>query len=329
MASGFLTSKQIVYISLVGDMLIFITKLVAAALTGSSSMMSEAVHTLVDTANDALLLYGYRRAERRPDLIHPLGYGRELYFWSFIVALMLFGFGALVAIFEGSQQLTRPESIEHPILNYAVLACSFIFESISWLPALQRLRMTRGKGGYWDAIHRSKDPASFMVLFEDSAALIGIVIAALGTYLSKTWGMPILDGIASISIGIVLAVVAALLACENMSLLIGERASPALVTAVVVLAKAEPGVIDVHGALTIHLAPDQIMIALSIEFAEQLRALEIENCVAAIEHRIKDTYPDIAILFVKPQTSNSFEAWRAHRFGTALQITSGASRSQW
>jgi cation diffusion facilitator family transporter len=320
MARTLLTSKQIVYISLLGDMLVFTTKLAAAILTGSSSMMSEAVHTFVDTANDVLLLYGYRRAERAPDVLHPLGYGRELYFWSFIVALMLFCFGAIVALSQGWQQITRPAPIENPAINYMVLLFSFLFEGISWLTAFRRLRITRGDSGYWEAVRSSKDPPSFMVLFEDSAALIGIIIAALGISLSKLFDLPILDGVASFAIGTVLAVVAAIIARESKSLLIGERASPALAAAVVGIARAEPGVTGAHSAVTVHLAPDQIMVALSVEFADVLHARAIESCVVTIEDRVKKAHPEIVMLFVKPQTSDRFEAWKAHRFGASNAV---------
>lgn len=315
MARSCVTTKRIVYLALAGDVLIFGTKLAAAMMTGSSSMLSEAVHTLVDTANEALLLYGYRRAERPPDIVHPLGYGRELYFWSFIVALMLFGFGAGVALLQGWHHIVNPQPIENPAVNYIVLAFSFVFEAVSWAAAFRQLRATRGDLSYWQAVHRSKDPPSFMVLFEDSASLIGILVAALGIFLATTFNMPVLDGVASVIIGIVLAVVAAVLARESKSLLIGERASPVLVAAAVNLAMEHPGVLRANGAITVHLAPDQIVVALSIEFKETLLALEIEDCVAGIEHRIREMHPEIVVLFIKPQTAKNFEAWRSHRYG--------------
>ncbi len=195
------TSKQIVYLALAGNILVTITKMIAAVATGSAAMLSEAIHSLVDSANEGLLLYGYRMAVRRPDNLHPLGYGRELYFWSFIVALLLFGLGAGVSLYEGVQHILAPRPIDHPFVSYVVLACAFVFEGASWLAAFLKLRATRGDLGYWEAVHKSKDPPSFMVLFEDSAALTGIVIAALGIYLSQKLALPILDGVASVLIG--------------------------------------------------------------------------------------------------------------------------------
>jgi cation diffusion facilitator family transporter len=309
------TSKQIVYLALLGNVLVAATKIVAALLTGSAAMMSEAIHSLVDTANEGLLLFGYRMAVRRPDSLHPLGYGRELYFWSFIVALLLFGLGAGVSIYQGIQHILVPSQIDHPYVSYIVLACAFLFEGMSWLAALRKLHATRGELGYWQAIHHSKDPPTFMVLFEDSAALVGIMIAALGIFLSQFLALPEIDGIASVMIGLVLATVASILAYECKSLLIGEPASPWLVAAAIDLAKKEPGVVSANGALTVHLSPDQILLALSVEFGDDLRASQIERCVEGIENSIRAAYPQIVTLFVKPQTPETFERWRKIRYG--------------
>jgi len=309
------TSKQIVYLALLGNLLVTVTKVVAAALTGSAAMLSEAVHSLVDSANEGLLLHGYRTALRRPDSLHPLGYGRELYFWSFIVALLLFGLGAGVSLYQGVQHVLTPKVIDHPYVSYIVLACAFLFEGMSWLVAFRKLRATRGNLGYWQAIHGSKDPPSFMVLFEDSAALVGIIIAALGTFLSQQLALPMLDGVASILIGLVLAAVATILAYESKSLLIGEPASPVLVSAVVALALKEPGVVSANGAFTVHLSPDQILVALSVEFSDDLRSPELEYCVEAIETRIRDAHPEIITLFIKPQTPERFAQWKRLQYG--------------
>ena len=274
MARSNASSKQIVFLALAGDLLVVCAKAVAALSTGSSAMLSEAVHSLVDSANEGLLLYAYKRANRRPDLIHPLGYGRELYFWSFIVALMLFGLGAGVSLYQGVQHILTPVLNFNPIVNYVVLACSFVFEGVSWCSAFRRLRATRGGLGYWEAIHRSKDPPSFMVLLEDSAALAGVVIAALGIYLSHKLTLPWLDGLASVLIAVLLALVAMILARETKSLLIGERASPAMISGAVDVARRTPGVVSANGAITVQLAPNQILAALSIEFDDHLNAVE-------------------------------------------------------
>ncbi|WP_445143342.1 cation diffusion facilitator family transporter [Dyella sp. Tek66A03] len=317
MARSCSTSKQIVYLALLGDLLVAGTKVTAAILSGSAAMVSEAIHSLVDSANEGLLLHGYKLALRRPDAIHPLGYGRELYFWSFIVALMLFGLGAGASLYHGVRHILEPTPIDHVLINYVVLACAFVFEGVSWVAAFRKLRSTRGDLTYWQAIHRSKDPPSFMVLFEDSAALAGNVIAALGIYLSEALNLPVLDGVASVLIGLILAIVAAILVRESKSLLIGERAAPSLVAAAVGLAQATPGVSKANGALTVHLSPDQILAALSIEFAEGLQSREVEQCVEAIEQRIRGVYPEIVTLFIKPQTNARFQEWRQEQFGPA------------
>ncbi|WP_109126068.1 cation diffusion facilitator family transporter [Dyella sp. C11] len=317
MARSCSTSKNIVYLALLGDLLVASTKVIAAVVTGSAAMLSEAIHSLVDSTNEWLLLHGYKMALRRPDAIHPLGYGRELYFWSFIVALMLFGLGAGASLYHGVQHILEPAAIEHPVVNYVVLGCAFVFEGISWLAAFRKLRATRGELTYWQAIHRSKDPPSFMVLFEDSAALAGNVIAALGIYLSLALDLPVLDGVASVLIGLILAIVAGILARESKSLLIGERANPTLVTGILALAAATPGVSKANGALTVHLAPDQILAGLSVEFVKDLHADQIEACVQSIEQRIQNAHPEIVTLFIKPQTNERYQVWRAMHYGPA------------
>jgi cation diffusion facilitator family transporter len=308
------SSKKVIYAALAGNLLVAITKFVAAASTGSSSMMSEGVHSLVDTGNGALLLYGYHRSSRRPDPMHPLGYGRELYFWSFVVALLLFALGAGVSIYEGVTHIARPASIENVRVNYIVLAVSFLFEGISWLIALRTFRAAKGRLGYWEAVRKSKDPPSFMVLFEDTAALIGIAVAAVGIFAADNLQMPALDGVASILIGAVLAITATLLARESKELLIGERAGESINSSIIALARDEAGVEGANGAITVHLAPDQIVVALSLEFADELRTPQIENCVVALEKRIREKHPEVISLFVKPQTRRTFENARGERF---------------
>ncbi|MBP0589576.1 cation diffusion facilitator family transporter [Paraburkholderia sp. LEh10] len=307
-------SKKVVYIALFGDILIVCTKIAAAIVTGSAAMLSEAVHSIVDSANEALLLYGYSESERRPDTIHPLGYGRELYFWSFIVSLMLFGFGAGVSLYQGTQHVLSPKPIEYAFVNYVVLAFSFVFEGVSWFTAFRSLRETRGKLSYWEAIHKSKDPPSFMVLLEDSAALVSIIAAATGIFLSHTYHFYVMDGFASIMIGLVLATVAAIIANESKSLLIGEGASPALVTSILDLTVAEPGVVSANGVFTVHLSPDQVLVALSVEFDDAMQTPQLERCVVELESRIRSAHPEVVILFVKPQTKHRYQEWKAARY---------------
>ena len=308
-------SKVAVYAGLIGNLLVAVTKGIAAAWTGSSSMLSEAVHSLVDTGNGVLLLYGMHRASERPDATHPFGYGRELYFWSFIVALLIFALGSGVSILQGIAHIRAPEEINDPIVNYVVLAFAFVFEGASWTIALRKFREVKGDLGYVEAFRRSKDPPSFMVLFEDSAALIGIVIAAIGTFASAHLGVPTMDGAASILIGVVLAVTSMLLARESKSLLIGERARQSLTDAIVRVAANEPGVKSANGIITTQMGPDQIVAALSIDFANELTAQDVERIVAEIERKVRGEHPEVVTLFVKPQSDAAFREAIAQRYG--------------
>lgn len=307
--------KFVVYAALAGNAAVALTKLMAAFVTGSAGMFSEAVHSVVDTANEILLLHGYRRAERKPSFMHPLGYGRELYFWSFIVSLLLFGLGAGVSVYQGIRHVMEPHPIEHIAVSYAVLGLSLVFEGTSWTIAWRTFARIRGDTGFWVAFRRSKDPPSFMVLFEDSAALIGISFAVAGLAASQITADSVYDGIASILIGLVLAVTATLLAVESKSLLIGERAPPALVADICRLTQEQPGVANANSALTAQLAPDQVLVALSIEFNDDLCTSQIEACVAAIEDKVRTAHPEVVSLFVKPQTLKQFEAAARKRFG--------------
>ena len=315
-----ISSRVVVYAALAGNLAIALTKGVAAFVTGSAAMFSEAVHSAVDTGNEMLLLYGYRRAARPPDLIHPLGYGRELYFWSFIVALMLFGLGAGVSLYQGINHVLHPTPLENPMVSYIVLGLASVFEGASWLVALRGFKHAHPDVSFWQAFKRSKDPPGFMVLFEDSAALIGIVIAALGTFLASHYGNPLFDGMASIAIGLVLAVTALLLAIESKSLLIGERADPKLVASILDTAKAEPGVTSANGALTVQLSPDQMLAALSIDFDPALTSEDIERSIERIEQRVRAAHPEVTALFVKPQSPERYQLARHERFGALPNV---------
>lgn len=308
-------SKFVVYAALLGNLMVALIKFGAAAITGSSSMLSEGVHSLVDTGNEGLLLYGFHRASLRPDASHPLGYGRELYFWSFVVGLLLFTTGAGVSVYEGISHILSPSPIESVLVSYVVLGLSFLFEAGSWWVALTAFRRAKREAGYLEAVRRSKDPPSFMVLLEDTAALIGIAIAALGIFLSVRLDRPELDGVASILIGLVLAVTALLVARESKGLLIGEPAHSEIDAAILELAEQEGCIEGANGVITVHLAPDQIVASLSLEFSDELRTPDIERCVESLERRIREKYPQVISLFIKPQTPHRFEAARRERFG--------------
>jgi cation diffusion facilitator family transporter len=293
--------RFVIFAALAGNLAIAIVKFGAAILSGSSAMLTEGVHSVVDTGNQLLLLYGLKRAERPPDTIHPFGYGRELYFWSFVVALLIFAGGALISIYEGVQHILHPEPMRHAVVNFIVLGISFLFEGGSCLVALREFDRSRGNLGWWRAIRRSKDPSTFTVLFEDMAALVGIGIAGLFISLSLWTGDPRLDGVGSVLIGLVLAIVAFLLGQECKGLLIGERAAPELTNAITEIAAAERGVCAVNEVLSIHLAPDQVVSTLSLDFDDKMMTRDIERAVVAIEQRIQAAHPEIRRLFIRPQ----------------------------
>jgi cation diffusion facilitator family transporter len=302
------SSTVVVYAALAGNLGVALTKIVAALWTGSAAMASEAIHSAVDTSNELLLLYGLKRSELPADQEHPLGYGRELYFWSFIVALLVFAGGSVASVYEGVQHMLRPEPIRAPLVNYVVLGLSAAFEGGSWWMSLRQFSRAKGRLGFYEAFRRSKDPPSFMVLFEDSAALLGLGVAALGNLGAEFLHQPWLDGAASVLIGAILAGVAGLLARESKSLLIGESASPVLATSILSIAAAHDGVAAVNNLLTVQLAPDQVVAALSLEFEDKLRAPQIEAIVAEIEAEIVRTHPQIVLLFVKPQAPEAYQA---------------------
>jgi cation diffusion facilitator family transporter len=303
-------SMKVIYAALIGNLLIACTKFAAALFTGSSAMLSEGVHSLVDTGNEVLLLHGLRRAARPPDRSHPLGHGREIYFWSFIVALLVFALGAGVSLYQGVAHIRAPEPIENPKVNYVVLGFSFLFEGYSWRVALKEFRATKGKAGYLEAVRRSKDPTTFTVLFEDSAALAGLAIALVGIGAAQALDMPELDGVASLGIGLVLAATAVFLARECKGLLIGEAALPEVQASVLRIANEDPAVQRANGVITVQMGPSQIVAALSAEFEDHLTSPEIEACVGRIEARIRTAHPEITTLFVKPQTAHT---WRERR----------------
>jgi len=317
------STRQSVYAALVGNLLVAATKTIAAVWTGSSAMLSEAIHSFVDTGNELLLLHGMRRSMQQADPEHPLGYGRELYFWSFIVALMVFALGAGVSIYQGVVHVRQPQPISRPLVSYVVFGLCFLFEGASWLVSLRQFRAAKGPLGYYEAFRRSKNPPSFMVLSEDSAALVGIVIGVAGTFAATTLNMPVADGVASILIGLVLAVVAALLARESKSLLIGERGDRRLNAAILRIAQEQRPVACVNGLLTMQLAPNQIVAALSLQFADDIRASEIEQLVLALEQQIRQAHPEVIDLFVKPQTDEAYRENMRRRFGAARPATAG------
>jgi cation diffusion facilitator family transporter len=302
---GHSETRFTILVALAGNLAIAAMKFVAAFFTGSSAMLSEAFHSTVDTGNEVLLLYGQHRASRPADAAHPLGYGRELYFWSFIVALFIFATGAGLSFYEGLQHLLRPEPIETAWISYGVLGFSFVFELSSWVVALRNFRRTKGEDGYWQAVRESKNPPDFIVLFEDTAALVGILIAAMGTFLSAHYGLHIADGAASIGIALVLAGVAVVLARESKGLLLGEPANAATVDSIRAIAARSPAIEKVNGMVTVHLAPDQVLVALSADFHDSIDAGEVERAIARVQDEIRAENPSVAIVYLTPRSASA------------------------
>jgi cation diffusion facilitator family transporter len=294
------TSRTAIIAALVGNILVAITKAVAALFTGSSAMLSEAVHSFVDSGNEILLLYGQHRAAKPADDQHPFGYGRELYFWCFVVALLIFAVGAGVSAYEGVIHIRHPEPIDQVWISFVVLGLAALFEGITWWFGWKAFARVRKSRPVWDAFVASKDPTSFMVLFEDSAALIGIAIAAAATFLSWKLGLPWIDGAGSILIGAVLAIVSVLLARESKELLIGERAPPELSKLLHEVASKDPCVIKVVDITTTQMAPDQVIASISIEIDETLRVPEVEQLIRRIEAAMRERLPQLLRVFIRP-----------------------------
>ena len=299
-------SKKVIYAALAGNGLIAITKFGAAAVTGSSAMLSEAIHSMVDTGNQGLLLYGLKRAARPADQKHPFGYSMELYFWTFIVAILIFAVGAGISIYEGVSKLLTPHPITNPMVNYVVLAIAMVFEAAAWWVALKEFNRSKGGLGYLAAVRESKDPTVFTVLFEDSAAMLGLIVAFIGILLSDQLGLPALDSAASIVIGLILGATAALLAYESKGLLIGESADSELVLEVEKIAMGKVGIERVNELLTMHLGPTDILLNLSLDFDDSLSAGQVETAISEMETAIKTAFPEIARVFIEAQS------WRAH-----------------
>ena len=292
-------SKTVVWAALAGNLAIAASKILAASFTGSSAMWSEAVHSLVDTGNQGLMLLGMRRSSRPPSPTHPFGHGLELYFWSFIVAIMIFGLGAGVSVYQGVGKLLHPGPIENVWVNYLVLAVGVVFEGGVWLFALREFRRRHRKLGWIRAIRSSKDPTVFTVLFEDTAALLGLLVALVGVTLTQWTGQPRYDALASVIIGLILAATAGLLANECRGLLTGEAAAAPVRKKICALLCQHPSVIEVHRVLTMHFSPQDVLLTASIKFDDSLAVPELERVIAELEDSIRQHHPEIRRIFLE------------------------------
>ena len=295
------SSKKVIYAALAGNGLIAVSKFWAAAYTGSAAMFSEAIHSVVDTGNQCLLLYGLKRAKRPADKTHPFGYGMEVYFWSFVVAILIFGLGAGISINEGIAKVKSPHPVNDPFINYIVIGFSIVFEALAFSFAYKEFYKSKGSQNWIKAVRASKDPAIFTVLFEDFAALIGLMVAGISIYLSDILNMPVLDGIASIIIGLILAVTASCLAFECKGLLMGESASEAVLTGIKDIIKDESQVLHINEILTMHLGPRDILLNLSLDFKDELSSGNVEETISKLELGIKNKFPEIKRVFIEAQ----------------------------
>ena len=295
------SSKTSIYAALAANIGIGIAKFVGAAISGSSAMLSEGIHSVVDSTNEVLLLYGLKRSKMQPDEQHPLGYSQEIYFWSLVVAVLIFALGGGVSIYEGIHSFQDSSASRSPIVSYIVLGVAAIFEGTALYISIREFNQNypRKNIGLWTAIRQSKDPSSFIVIVEDFAALIGLGLAFAGVFLSEVTQNSIYDGIASIIIGILLTVVATVLVAETKGLLLGESASPEIRESIKMIVKSDQAVSKMEAPITFHLGPKDIMLALNIEFKDDLSSDEIEAAIRRIEQNIRDSHQEIKRIFVE------------------------------
>jgi cation diffusion facilitator family transporter len=298
MASG---STKVIIAALIGNTLISITKFIAAFITGSSAMLSEGIHSLVDTGNQVLLLHGLKQAKKPADQHFPFGHGKEVYFWSFIVAILIFALGGGISIYEGIQHILHPEPITNPMINYIVLGLAMLFEGAAWFFAFREFSRAKGKHGYIEAVQRGKDPSIFVVLFEDSAAMLGLLVAFAGIALTQSTGYLYFDGAASIIIGLILLGTAIWLAYETKGLLIGESANRHVIDGIRTILNTHASTEHVNEVLTMHMGPDFVLANISIDFQDELTAEDIETAVAEMDQLIKNKYPQIKRIFIEAE----------------------------
>ncbi|MGD8407061.1 MAG: cation diffusion facilitator family transporter [Thiohalophilus sp.] len=295
------SSKKVIIAALIGNSLIAVTKFIAAAITGSSAMLSEGIHSLVDTGNQILLLHGIKQSRKPADERFPFGHGKEIYFWSFVVAILIFALGGGISIYEGIQHVRHPEAISSPLINYIVLGLAMIFEGAAWYFALREFTRAKGKWSYVQAVQRAKDPSTFVVLFEDSAAMLGLLIAFIGVALSQFTGILVFDGIASIIIGLILIGTAIWLAYETKGLLIGESANPRVVNGIRDILNSYDNIEHVNEILTMHIGPEYILVNISVDFTDKTTAQNLETTIAEIDSHIKKEFSNVKRIFVESE----------------------------
>jgi len=292
-------SAFVLYAAMAGNIAIAIVKFIGAAFTGSAAMLSEGIHSAVDTGNGWLLLLGKRLSRQPADERHPFGHGQELYFWSLIVAVLIFGVGGGVSAYEGVLNVIQPPPLQSATWNYWILACAALFEGCSLAVALRKFWRDKGQDSFWLALRKSKDPAVYTVIAEDSAALLGVAIAALGIYASHRWNMPRLDGVASVVIGVLLAMVACFLIYQCRRLLVGEAVDAEMAAEIRRIATDEHMVMRTAWPLTMHFGPSEVLLALDAQFNAGTSEHDIQNAVIRMEQRIRERFPEVRRIFIE------------------------------
>lgn len=303
------SSKVSIYAAMAANIAIGVAKFIGAGISGSSAMLSEGIHSVVDSVNEVLLLYGLKQSEAGPDEQHPLGHGQELYFWSLMVAVLIFALGGGISVYEGIQSFQHPEPANSPLVSYIVLGAASVFEGAALFVSIREFNKTRTEDGQslWRAIQDSKDPSSFIVIVEDAAALAGLAVAFAGVWLSETLENPMYDAIASMVIGVLLTVVATALVTETKGLLIGESASQATRDGIKAIVRSDDAVLDMGPPITIHFGPSEVMLAMNIEFRDELSADDIEAAVRRIESKIRHKHAEVKRIFIEAQAAPELE----------------------
>lgn len=290
-------SQLAIYAAVAGNIAIAITKFVAAAFTGSAAMLSEAIHSVVDTGNGLLILLGVRKSRKPPDSDHPFGHGHELYFWTLVVGVLVFAVGGGMSTYEGILHILHPARTEHPVWSYATLGIAAAFEGTTWLFGWKAFAAERGRRGVLQTIHETKDPTSFTVLLEDSAALLGLVFAFLGIFFGRVFGLPYLDGVASVLIGLLLCGVAVLMVYESKGLLIGEGLDSQSLKSIRALVVADEAVERVKHLHTMYLGPHEVLLTIELSFDSELSVGEMRQGIRRLVTAIQSQHPDVKQVF--------------------------------
>ncbi len=294
-------SNKSIYSALAANIAIAVTKFIAGGLSKSSAMISEGVHSLIDSINELLLLYGIYSSNKERDKTHPLGYGRELYFWSFIVSILIFALGAGVSFYQGYIHLKTPSLTDKLTWNYLVLAFAFVFDGSSFFIALREFNKTRREGSLWQDIRKSKDPSNFAVLFEDSAAMLGTLVVFICLFIGEKTRNPYLDGIASMLVGLILTAASALLARECRSLLIGEGISPKTEQEIAVMIKKHRHVTAINRIFSLYQSPDEILLVMILSFKPEITIAELNGIIEDIRKEIRGKYAKINHILIQPE----------------------------